>query len=488
MSETAGPGGMDASLFPMPLSDFEHYMLADDRPSHPMVITLVAHVTGNLDRDRFSAAVIIALRSHPLLNCRVQRVARRGLCWVSHSPAPPHIEWHDESATQPPEPLTQSHLDLYREAGLRIRVSVSMHRAQVQFQIHHACCDGVGGVEFLGDVFAHYGLATSSPGAAVPRPGVVRVAHLAKRDRWRGTAPSLVSFRAIGRILDAARRMMRRKPLLIGSRHHAAVPSASDNSSSRPTSRMHTQVLTRELTKGLRKFASQQAVTVNDVCIGEMFHAIFDWNLDADQPDLNRGVVILIPVSLRTPEHDQMPAANLVSYVFVTRTAAECDDASNLLQSIQRQTVESLRSGGQYAFLQSLRFVRRVPGLLRGLLRAKTCFSSFVLANVGDIRRLFSGEFPTQHGKWVAGNVTIDRIDGVAPLRPNTRAAMSIGSYAGQLVLNLRTDASVFSEQDAAEFLARYVLRLERIANSVARNASEKATVESTTAALLSCS
>lgn len=488
MSKTAEQGGTDASLFPLPLSDFEHYMLADDRPSHPMVITLIAHVSGKLDRDRFCNAVVVALHNHPLLNCRVRRMSGRGWCWVSNSPAPPRVEWQEELSPPQPESLSESSLDLRHEAGLRLVVSVSKHRARVQFQIHHACCDGVGGVEFLGDVFAHYGLETSAPGDPTPRPGVVRVAQLAQRDRWSRTAPSLGSLRALGRILDAARRMMRRKPLLIGARRPAVVQSSSGNGPSRLASRMHTQVLSRELTKGLRKFASQQAVTVNDVCIGEMFHTIFDWNRDAEQPSIDKGIVILIPVSLRTPEHDQMPAANLVSYVFVTRTAAECDNGADLLSSIQRQTVESLRSGGQYAFLQCLRFVRRIPGLLQCLLGVKTCFSSVVLANVGDIRRLFSGEFPTQHGKWVAGNVTIDRIDGVAPLRPNTRAAMSIGSYAGELVLNLRTDATVFSEQDAAEFLARFALRLERIANSVARNAGETPAVEVSTPALVSCS
>jgi hypothetical protein len=111
-------------------------------------------------------------------------------------------------------------------------------------------------------------------------------------------------------------------------------------------------------------------------------------------------------------------------------------------------------------------FLRRVPGLLSLLLRTKSCFGSVILAYVGDVRRLFSGRLPQHHGQWVAGNVTIERIDGVAPLRPNTRAAMSIGTYAGEMIINLRTDQAALSKADAADFLAQFVARLERIATT----------------------
>jgi|GEM_PF-5084855 len=32
-------------MFPLPLSDFEYYMLVDDRPSHPMVFVMTAQRT-----------------------------------------------------------------------------------------------------------------------------------------------------------------------------------------------------------------------------------------------------------------------------------------------------------------------------------------------------------------------------------------------------------------------------------------------------------
>jgi hypothetical protein len=84
-----------------------------------------------------------------------------------------------------------------------------------------------------------------------------------------------------------------------------------------------------------------------------------------------------------------------------------------------------------------------------------------VLANVGDVRRRFSGRFPLQKGKWVAGNVIVEQIHGVAPVRPNTRASMSIGDYAGELSISLRTDGEAINAHDASQFLREYVCCLQ---------------------------
>ncbi|RLT05852.1 MAG: hypothetical protein DWI21_12225 [Planctomycetota bacterium] len=80
------------SLFPLPLSDFEFYMFVDNRPSYPMVFTMIVHLSGSLDRTHFTAAVNSALSCHPLLNCRVQKLSGRGWCWVADLGASPMID------------------------------------------------------------------------------------------------------------------------------------------------------------------------------------------------------------------------------------------------------------------------------------------------------------------------------------------------------------------------------------------------------------
>ena len=64
-------------LFPLPLTPFERYMLADDRPDYPMAFPAVVEFSGSLRRAEFDAALEGALREHPLLRARVDGSRRR---------------------------------------------------------------------------------------------------------------------------------------------------------------------------------------------------------------------------------------------------------------------------------------------------------------------------------------------------------------------------------------------------------------------------
>ncbi len=461
ISEMAEAIDGQGSLFPLPLSDFEHYMLTDDRPSYPMVFTLIAHLSGSLDQAHFTEAVSAALRCHPLLKCRIQKLPGRGWCWVEEHDVSAKIDWQEQPAGWMPVDQPIAPIDLRRESGLRVFVAASTDRAQIVFHFHHSCSDGGGAVEFLGEVLARYGLATVAENQEAPTVGTVNRSQLARRGEYSAT-PSNGSHpnRSVSQILGKAGRLLLRRPTPVLARR-------SVNERGRHLagqSSMITQVLSKDVVKGLRASAQTLSASVNDLCVLEMLRLIQSWNRSAGAQSLNRWIRLVIPVSLRTPDHDQMPAANLVSCAFVTRKGAECDDAAALLQSIRKQTSETLHSQEGLVFLKCIRFLRRVPGLLSLVLRTKSCFGSMILAYVGDVRRLFSGRFPQHHGKWVAGNVTIERIDGVAPIRRNTRAAMSIGTYAGEMIINLRTDQTALSQRDAADFLDQFAARLTRVA------------------------
>jgi hypothetical protein len=105
---------------------------------------------------------------------------------------------------------------------------------------------------------------------------------------------------------------------------------------------------------------------------------------------------------------------------------------------------------------------------MKAFLSFKTVLSTMVLANVGDVRKRFSGRFPLLRGKWVAGNIVVEQMHGVAPVRPNTRISMSIGDYAGELSISLRADSLAIDAQHANEFLCEYVCRLQDLATNPA--------------------
>ena len=139
----------------------------------------------------------------------------------------------------------------------------------------------------------------------------------------------------------------------------------------------------------------------------------------------------------------------------------------SLLKSIHRQTGDVVFNREGIVCLKIFKVLRKFPQGMKIFLGLKSCLSTAVLANIGDIRRRFGGRFPLKNGKWVAGNVLVERLTGVAPVRPNTRAAVSIGEYAGELSISLRTDAVAINLEDSQRFLRGFVEALEQLAAGV---------------------
>ena len=110
-----------------------------------------------------------------------------------------------------------------------------------------------------------------------------------------------------------------------------------------------------------------------------------------------------------------------------------------------------------------LKYMLKIPGLLRCLLRMNRCFTSAILTNVGDIRRQFTARFPLKQARCVAGNVILDVLKGAVPVRPNTRLSASVGTYAGNLYINMHCDPLSFTREQAEELSDLFVNRLKQL-------------------------
>ncbi|MCA9063871.1 MAG: hypothetical protein KDA96_12455, partial [Planctomycetaceae bacterium] len=265
----------------------------------------------------------------------------------------------------------------------------------------------------------------------------------------------------LGKTLGKMWRLMMRKPILLATE---GVTEAKPKKT-QPCA-IRTAVLPRTDARRLRAAASDAGVSVNDVYLQQMMLHLRDWNQQYGKIRDHEWIRLAVPISMRTADHEGLPASNLVSYAFVTRRVSECRDPQELLKSIHQQTSDTLFHREGVVFYKVLRMARRLPFGFGLLLKLKPCLCTMVVANVGDARRRFSGRFPLQRGKWIAGNVVVDRIDGVAPVRPNTRAAVSIGDYAGDVIINLRTDTLTIAADRSDEFLAGYLNRLKTLADS----------------------
>ena len=458
-----GASPISLPLFPLPLSDFEYYMLSDDRPTHPMVFVMTVHVSGALSEQPLRESLSELLLSHPLLDCRVEKLRGLGWCWVRQTGSAELLDWHstDQAVVIGFVPVVRR-ISLQREPGIFVDVCAARDCATIVVYLHHSCCDGIGAMQLIGELFARYGRKTAGPDSKRPEFEPPDASALRLREIY-GTRESVSGRqrkslkRSIGKI---ARLLLRKPVLLAGS---VRIPVTGSTQTQRA---IQSKLLPRSLNRSLRAVASQRKVSINDLFVREMLLHIRDWNRRAQQPFGRRWIRLAVPLSMRTSLHDKVPACNIVSYALVTRREQDCDDPEALLQSIHQQTSDVLFNREGIVCLKLFRALRKIPGAMNLFLSLKSCLSTMVLANVGDVRRRFSGRFPLQKGKWIAGNVVVEQLHGVAPVRPNTRAAMSIGEYAGELSVNLRTDSMAINAEDSERFLSEYLDRLRLLAET----------------------
>lgn len=466
-------GNSDAHLpqdiFPLPLSDFEYYMLTDDRESHPMVFVIVVNISGLLSEIPFREALTELMEAHPLFRCRVQKIPGKGWCWTPIDICPDTLEWPpgDAAAVTTCVPPVVS-LNIRQKSGLHCKVIVEENNAVVVLYLHHACCDGLGALQVIGELFARYGQKTAAPGAKMPEYEAVNSQVLLQRENYEtGEAAAERQKKSLKRTLGKISRLLLRAPVMLACsadfrRAGLSAPKPGGSGQS-DAGAIQSRVLSKSTHRSLRAAATELGVSMNDIFLREMLLQIRDWNRRAGVPFGRRWIRLAVPLSMRTSAHERMPAANVVSYALVTRREQDCEDPCELLSSIHQQTSDVLFNREGIVCLKLFRVLRKI-GAMKMFLSLKSVLSTMVLANVGDVRRRFSGRFPLHKGRWIAGNVIIEQIHGVAPVRPNTRVAMSIGDYAGEISISLRTDGRLLNAADSQRFLDDFLKRLHSLA------------------------
>jgi hypothetical protein len=153
-----------------------------------------------------------------------------------------------------------------------------------------------------------------------------------------------------------------------------------------------------------------------------------------------------------------MPMANSVSLVFLDRQPGDFSDPDGLLRSIKKQMGRIKRLELQYTFILSLAVSRLLPGGLSRKTRAEECQSTTCLSNLGPV--LARTPLPRRDGRIVAGDVELESVDFVIPLRPHVNAALCVYTYAGRLRILMHFDARVLTDEQATDLLGTYIDRL----------------------------
>ncbi len=436
-------------LFPLPLTTFEKYMLTDDSPEYPMGFVIEIRLTGQLDKKSFESALDLASRRHPLLLATISTSSKK-LAWENSNQIPV-VEWIE--STDCLKSNSTGYINLKKQTGLQTTVRIEGENSRVSFLFHHAVVDGVGAMHFIGDLLAIYGQYTSSPNDQQPELSTVTPSVLHQRgELYAKTSQLNHSWRRIFRHLFE---FLYYYPSGIIS------PNLKQASSSVASSQPFLiRILSRTQLTAIKNKAARLNVAPNDIYLATLFQTIKKWNELYGGRSLRRYYRIAIPSSLRTPVHDNSPAANIVSYIFLNQSEKDINHHDHLIQSISQRTKQLLSSTDSRLPLYFLKGGFSVPGFVSSVLKLPLRLSTATLANVGDVKRQLNCRFPMHKRKCIAGSVTLEGLFGAAPIRKRTSVGISVGTYAGELLMNFNCASSCFSPEESEQFADLFVLTL----------------------------
>ncbi|MEZ6055021.1 MAG: condensation domain-containing protein [Planctomycetaceae bacterium] len=432
-------------LFPLPLNTIERYVLCEDSKECLWTFVIAAQLRGRLNRDALEQAIEEALERHPLLDSVVESRALRTPVFVPGKDRRCPVKWVQTDDRATVGSLTRHQFDLSRETGLRVIVISDNDRATVHFEFHHCTTDGIGAIEFICDVLARYANLTSDANLDLPpldpmllRQRSVRASLVESAGSWSAFASGLTreTAKILGRWTSP---LARNRESRCEDREPIGYPGSR--------SRRIPDVL-----KALRRAAAAHNATVNDLVMASMMRMLHWWNDRQGQDADRQWFRLYIPVNLREPRHDHIPAVNLASCVMLTHRGKSFHDVAGLTRNLSSHIGTLVRLRHEIAWQRVAAVFTIIPGMKAAMGIAPK--STAIVTNVGDLRRRFPVRFPSEDGRCVVGDVILEDLISSAPLRRGNHATLSLSTYAGGLTLNLTLQPNGFSGQDCEEMLS----------------------------------
>src|SRR5208282_1120896 len=204
--------------------------------------------------------------------------------------------------------------------------------------------------------------------------------------------------------------------------------------------------------------ASESKVTVNDWLLRDFFTAVDDFRRRQKATTANQWIRFSVPMSLRHLADRRLPAANVVSMVFLERKRKQIADSAGLLRNIHAEMDLLLRRDLGLTFIFSLLVLRWLPGGMAKRVNNGCCDATCVLSNLGRV--MADSPLPRSDGKIVAGNLVLEDIDFFAPFRDGTTVTLGLVFYAGRLQFCMQYDSRSISEAQADDLMTTYLSKI----------------------------
>ena len=433
-------------VLPVKLTPFEWSMLNHVVGSSPTYIAQL-RISGKLNVSALKSAILQAQRRHPLLAANVKgKGPDNNFHWVAAKKPKPYIDI--EPRPKEIRFAQGSQIDLKNEVGLRAWARYGDHDIDLRFQFHHACCDGLGSLKFMEDVFYCYDQIEC--GASQDRFQSSYDSSLA------GRAPQLGQMSLPDRVRRSAYiiplrilRMLTQKPMSIVPKPTSSTKDADE------LLELPTVSLTQAQTKSLRQFAVAKSISLNDLLIRDLLLTLNDWNWSHGAKS-KMNLRLLIPFSLRTRAHAMLPATNCVSMVYYTFRQTDLENPDRLLNSIASQTEYVRRWKIQYSWNKSVSTIASSSFLswLVTRKRRKKPLATGVFSNVSPIFR--QTKLPRIDGKIQFGGLQLDSLHSAPPANSTVPVSFFACVYAKQLTVTLNYDPSVLSPMQANDLFENW--------------------------------
>ena len=389
-------------------------------------------------------------KRHPLLNATISNTANSNndadLKWVAfHSkPTKRIVEWTDDESAEAIQPI-----DLRSTNGLRIVGFESSDSVRVTFQIHHACCDGLGACHFIDDVLIAY--HNSFDESIQVEQRTVEPDRLKDRTNISRQLPKWTLPWRIGIGIVRTVGFLMRQPIRLHGigRQNAATTTRNCIDHGYPEKVL--QTLRRE---------SSARVTMNDRLLSIAFETLFNWHQQVEigsSRSQSRLIRIGIPVNLRGSAQRRIPAANVVSITYLDRTQAEVTDRKNLIKGINRQMsgIKARKSGTFVRFMSFLGRSRQ----LKKLIRSDRVFLSATFSNLGEI--FVRSRLPRdENGRIRFANVILENVDIQGPVRSKMPVFFAVFKYAKRLRSSMAYDTQAFDRSNAGKLHQAFASRV----------------------------
>ncbi len=352
---------------------------------------------------------------------------------------------------------------------------------EIWFVVHHAFCDGGGGIAIANDWIQIYEnlIAGEEPTKGLPP---IDSRRFAKRNhlgllRWKFLR--VLPLQPVG-LLGAIKFIFRKTAQLSTALSSGQTSSSTETPEPQPNPVARFAFVAAwmdaDRVQWLERDAEDHGFNLNARFLGEMFGSLQRWYLKREPSGSPKDWIrIILPISLRDIGDRRLPAANRSSLVQVDRRNLKNPVPQSLFQSIEREIQIIMSCQLDRMFLIFIRVIGLSDRLLKHVSQNRKHRGLAVFTNLGQpFRRLERRHRDNTFGGATKGQALARfrpvEIDFLAPLRHGTPLNFSIAKFEGRMRVTIHFDPDVVDREEATALLDDYIRAVSHVPEAHARS------------------